>query len=523
MVSRSRYPNEPLSAGGDSIWILGDQLSHEHAVLSRFRPGQARVLMVESKARGSILKYHQLKLVLVYSSMRHFAAELRAAGWDVDYYPLEEGLTFEEAARRHVEKHRPTRLVLAEPNSYLEQDALDRLGRRFHLPVEFILTTQFLLSRADFRAWASGSKRLLMETHYRRMRQRFGLLLEDDGTPVGGQWNFDPENRQTFTAWRKAGRPTGRTRPHEEPDEISRQVIALVEQEFPDHPGRAADFWLPTDRAGARRWLECFIAERLPHFGIYEDMMAKGEPFLHHSVLTPMLNLGLLTPRECVEAAIAAYEQGAAPLNSVEGFVRQIIGWREFINGVYWLRGPEYKELNALRAERPLPEWFYTGDTALNCLHHVLRQTLELGYNHHIQRLMVLGNFLLLVGVRPQESLRWFLEMYVDAFDWVMAANVIGMSQYADGGFMATKPYVATSAYIRKMSDYCARCRFDPDQKTGPDACPFNYLYWDFIDRHAVRFGDNPRMKNVVLAWLKRPAADQEAIRASAKAFIATL
>ncbi|MEO8044741.1 MAG: cryptochrome/photolyase family protein [Spartobacteria bacterium] len=502
-----------------TIWILGDQLSPEHAALAAYSPKTARLLMVESKARGAVERYHQIKLVLVYSAMRHFAEDLRTRGFYVDYYPLEDGHTFESAARRHVAKHHPEKFVLAEPNSFFETDALTKVGRALGVPVEFLPSTQFLLPRAEFEAWAKGSRRLLMENHYRRMRKRFGWLVQDNGEPVGGAWNFDSENRETLNSWAKAGRPTAPAL-HEKPDTITREVIDLVAREFPDHPGKAADMWLPVDRAGARKWLRSFIRTRLPRFGSYEDMMAEGEPFLFHSVLSPMLNLGLLTPRECVEAAITAYEKGAAPLNSVEGFVRQIIGWREFIHGVYWHRGPDYKMLNALEATRPLPEWFYTGETPMNCLHHVLGQTLALGWNHHIQRLMVLGNFLLLTGVRPQEALRWYLEMYVDAFDWVMAANVIGMALHADGGYMATKPYAAGSAYIRKMSDYCAGCRFDPDQKTGPDACPFNYLYWNFIDQHSERFVKNPRMRMIVNAWLKRREADKEKVRVSAEEFL---
>ena len=507
----------------NTVWILGDQLSPEPAALAKADRAKTCVLMVESKARGLVHRYHKIKLALVYSAMRHYAAELRTCGWRVDYYPLEGALTFEEASRRHVETHQPEKFILAEPNSHFETDALLKLGRKLRVPVEFVPTAQFLLHRRDFAASARDSQHLLMENHYRRMRKRFGFLMREDNEPEGGAWNFDAENRQTFTAWQKAGRPRGRTAPGENPDEISREVIALVEREFPDHPGRAADLWLPVDRVGAQRWLRRFIAERLPHFGAYEDMMAEGEPVLFHSVLTPMLNLGLLTPRECVEAAIAAYHAGHAPLNSVEGFVRQIIGWREFINGVYWLRGPEYRELNALGADRPLPAWLYTGETSMNCLRHVVRQTLALGYNHHIQRLMVLGNFFLIAGIRPQEALRWYLEMYVDAYDWVMGPNVIGMALHADGGFMATKPYAATSTYIRKMSNYCTGCRFDPDQKTGPDACPFNYLYWDFIDRHADRFANNPRMRMIVNGWMKRSMRDQDAVRASAEAFLVEL
>ena len=505
-----------------TIWILGDQLSFEHVALVNEAPDTAQVLMVESKARGSAHRYHQIKLVLIYSAMRHFAAELRERGWLVDYYHLDQDLTFESAARMHHEKHHPEKFLLAEPNSFIETDAITKLGRKLRVPVEFLPTAQFLLPRAEFAASAKDSKQLLMENHYRRMRKRFGFLMQADGKPEGGAWNLDAENRETFNGWRKAGRPHTQP-PREKPDEITREVIALVEREFSDHPGRAADMWLPVDRAGARKWLRRFIKDRLPAFGAYEDMMAEGEPVLFHSVLTPMLNLGLLSPRECVEAAIAAYVKGDAPLNSVEGFVRQIIGWREFINGVYWLRGPDYRELNSLGAMRPLPDWFYTGETPMNCLHHVIGQTLALGYNHHIQRLMVLGNFLLIAGIRPQEALRWFLEMYVDAFDWVMAPNVIGMALHADGGFMATKPYAATSTYIRKMSDYCAGCRFDPDQKTGPDACPFNYLYWDFIDRHANRFAQNPRMRMIVNSWLKRSPRHQESVRHSAETFLAAL
>jgi deoxyribodipyrimidine photolyase-related protein len=252
-------------------------------------------------------------------------------------------------------------------------------------------------------------------------------------------------------------------------------------------------------------------------------MMSTTKPYLYHSVLSPLLNLGLLTPRECIEAAIAAYERGAAPLNSVEGFVRQIAGWREFINGVYWLRGPEYQTLNALGATRPLPDWFYTADTDLNCLHHVLGQTLELGWNHHIQRLMILGNFLLIAGIDPQQALRWFNEMYVDAFDWVMAANVIGMSLHADGGYMATKPYAAGAGYINRMSNYCAGCRYNPDERLGPDACPFNYLYWNFYAEHRDRFVHNQRVSMMIKTWDKKPPAEQTRIRDQSRKFLEKL
>jgi len=308
-----------------------------------------------------------------------------------------------------------------------------------------------------------------------------------DGQPEGGAWNFDQENRQTFSNWFKDNSPPQLNSAKTVSDDITRTVATLVEKEFSDHPGSTDNFWLPVNRAESIRWLKAFIRDRLPSFGAYQDLMVSGESMLNHSVLSPLLNLGLLTPQECVEAALKSYESKASPLNSVEGFVRQIIGWREFINGVYWLRMPEYKNVNYLQANRSLPVWFCTAETEMNCLHQVLRQVIDLGYNHHIQRLMVLGNFLLLTGIHPREVDRWYLEMYVDAFDWVMAANVYGMILFADGGFMSTKPHAASGAYINKMSDYCLGCRFKPSMKTGPQACPFNYLYWNFFDQHGEK------------------------------------
>jgi len=506
-----------------TIWILGDQLSPGHAAFAGHAPGTARVLMIESKARGSVLRYHQMKLVLIYSAMRHYAQELRKSGWEVDYYTLEQGLTFEEGVRGHVRAHQPATIALAEPNSFLETVAIEKLGRKLKIEIRFVSTTQFLLPRRDFHEWASGQRSIVMENHYRRMRKRFGWLMDANGQPEGGAWNYDIENRATLRAWQRAGSPRAQTPLRVSPDAITREVIEMVEREFAENPGRAADMWLPVDREGALKWLELFIRDRLPNFGVYEDMMAEHEPILFHSLLSPMLNLGLLEPRECVEAAIDAYRNGRAPLNSVEGFVRQILGWREFINGIYWYRGPGYRELNSLSAAQPLPKFFYTGDTDMNCLHHVLRQDLALGWNHHIQRLIVLGNFLLITGINPQQALRWYSEMYVDAYDWVMAPNVIGMSLYADGGSMATKPYAATSSYIDKMSNYCKGCRFDPKQKTGSDACPFNYLYWHFIDQHADRFSGNPRMRTIVSSWLKRSETNKEDVRVSARGFLSAL
>ena len=503
-----------------TLWILGDQLGPDNAALAGGRKKDDVLFMVESPRHLGKLPYHQQRLVLLLSSARHYAEEKRKEGWKVDYHPLEEGATWELALAAHVKKHKPECILLAQPNNYDEQQAVEKLAKKF--PLEILPTRQFLLPRADFIAWAKGKKSLLMETHYRRVRQEFGFLMQPDGQPVGGRWNFDEENRKTFRDWTKSGRPRAEVAPVK-PDKMTREVIALVEKHFSGNPGKAADFWLPVDRAGALQWLDDFIATRLAGFGPWEDLMVEDERLLFHSVISPTINLGLLTPRECVEKAIAAYDAGKAPLASVEGFVRQIAGWREFINGVYWLKMPEYAEVNGLGAERPLPEFFYTRETDLNCLRQTITQVRATGFNHHIQRLMVLGNFLLLAGIKPQEALRWFLEMYVDAHDWVMAANVLGMVLHADGGFMATKPYAAGSGYISRMSNYCAGCRYKPEIKTGPEACPFNYLYWDFYARHEARFARNPRIGMALKTLAKKSPAERKAVADSAERFLERL
>lgn len=504
----------------ETIWLMGDHLSIMHPGLAGGPRPDAVVLFIESKKRGHWLRYHQQKLVLVYSAMRHFAADLRKAGWVVDYHHLDETPDFLGALQQHVARHQPKRMLLMEPNDWASTQAVEGWRKRLPVPIELLPNNFFLCQRGEFRRWAEGRKQLRMELHYRRMRVEHDVLMEPDGTPTGGRWNLDTENRQTFAAFQRTQSDAATPTPREVPDGITREVIEMVAREFSEHPGRAADFWLPVDRAGALRWLQRFVAERLPRFGDFEDTMSAEHPVLFHSVLSPLLNLGLLAPRECLEAAVQAFRAGHAPLNSVEGFVRQILGWREFVNGVYWLRMPDYVEENALGASRPLPSWFYTAETEMRCLRTCLRQTLATGYNHHIQRLMVLGNFCLLAEVNPREALRWFLEMYVDAFDWVMAANVIGMVLHADGGFMASKPYAAGGAYISKMSDYCRGCAYDPAKRVGAGACPFNFLYWDFYARHAERFSRNPRIGMAVKTWNAKSATERSAILGAAKAFL---
>jgi deoxyribodipyrimidine photolyase-related protein len=500
-----------------TVWILGDQLHEDHPALAKADRKNDRVLFIESRLRSSQVSYHQLKLVLIFSAMRHRAEALREDGWQVDYVELKEN--FSVALHDHIRQHKPSIILMQEPSQYAFRQRLPGISRQLGVPIEALPTNQFLVPEADFKEWASDKRHLQMEHHYRRVRRELGILMDKEGEPVGGVWNFDPDNRQTAAAFAKS-RLRVPPPPKAEPDALTKKVIAMVRREFSDHPGDARDFWLPVTSVESKAWLKHFITHRLEHFGPWEDMMQTGEPTLFHSVLTPMLNIGLLHPRECVDAAVAAYNKGAAPLASVEGFVRQIIGWREFINGVYWHRMPGYEELNALDAQRPLPKWIYTGETEMNCLHEVITQVVRTGYNHHIQRLMVLGNFFLLGGFAPAAVYRWYLEMYVDAHDWVMAANVIGMVLHADGGYMATKPYAAGAAYIHRMSNYCEGCRYKPNVRTGPDACPFNYLYWNFYAQHERRFAQNPRVGMMLKTWEKKSSAEKAEIRRDAEAFL---
>jgi deoxyribodipyrimidine photolyase-related protein len=504
-----------------TVWILGDQLSIRNSALESARKGRDRLLFIESRSTFGKLPYHRHRLLLILSAMRHFAEERRAEGWEVEYHTLADAADMESVLRQHCADNKPSAILLSEPNNHDERRAVGALASA--LPIKLIPTTQFLCSRAEFEEFAGGKKRLLMENFYREMRRRTGLLIEADGSPTGGSWNYDAENRATLRDWKKAGSPVPGILPRPTPDRITRDVAADLERFFPKAIGKAEEFALPVTRGDALAWMDHFVSKRLTDFGTWQDLMIGGEADMFHSILSPMLNIGLLDPLECSKAAEQAYRRGNAPLHAVEGFIRQIIGWREFVNGVYWLKMPEYASVNGLGASHPLPRFFWDAKTDLNCLRQVLGETLHSGFNHHIQRLMILGNFLLLAGVTPQEALRWFNSLYVDAHDWVMAANLLGMALHADGGFMATKPYAGAAAYIGKMSNYCDGCRYDPDLKSGPGACPFNLLYWNFYDTHADRFANNPRTAMPVRSWRKRPEADQRKIVSEARAFLDSL
>ena len=510
----------PDDAAPISVWILGDQLLAAHPALDRALAlvggdrARVRIVLVESDARLARHSYHRKKLVLILSAMRHWAADRRAEGWHVDE---RRAADWTDGLRAHLAVHGSTRLLTMAASEWGTRDRQQSLADILGLPVEVLPNTQFLIGRHDPIPPRSAGKRVVMETFYRGMRQHFGVLMTADGEPAGGRWNFDEENRKPLPKGHIP--PPPRTFP---PDAITSAAIAEVAAR-PHGIGSVDGFALPVTRADALAALDDFIARRLPRFGDYEDAMRSDEALLHHSLLSVPLNIGLLEPLELVRAAEAAWERGDAPLNSVEGFVRQVLGWREFIAWQYWRLMPDLHTANAWQATRDLPAWFWTGETDMRCLGTVIRRVLADGYSHHIERLMVVCTWCLLAGIDPAQVNAWFLATYVDAYDWVVTPNVIGMGLNADGGIIATKPYVASANYIDKMSDYCRGCRYDRKARTGPDACPYNTLYWNFLITHEDRLRANPRLGPAVLGLRRIDEPQREAIRADAAACLATL
>jgi deoxyribodipyrimidine photolyase-related protein len=503
------------------IPVLGDQLSHSLASLRNVAKADAVVLLMEVAEETTYVRHHKRKIALILSAMRHFADELRADGWTVDYVRLDDpgnSGSFTGEVERAVARHHVRAIRIVECGEWRVKTMIDAWQKRLDLPVTILDDDRFLCSLLAFQTWAQARNDLVMEYFYREMRRKTGLLLTRDGRPEGGRWNLDRENRKPPKHGLNYPAPMRFV-----PDEITRDVMMLVADRFASHFGRLEEFALPVTAAQAKQALAHFIRTALPDFGTYQDAMVTGQDWLYHSWLSPALNLGLLLPLEVAEAAAHAYAKGDVPLNAAEGFIRQIIGWREYVRGYYWMEMPDVASANALKATRPLPEFYWTGETDMLCLAEAVRNTRDHGYAHHIQRLMVLGNFAMLAGVRPQDVADWFLVVYADAYEWVELPNVIGMSQHADGGRLATKPYAGGGAYIDRMSDHCGRCRFDVKQKTGPDACPFNALYWDFLARHERRFRGNRRMTNMYATWDRMTPEARDAMRASAADFLATL
>lgn len=471
-------------------FLMADQLTRQVSSLAGLAPGDV-VLMVEVAGEATAVRHHKQKIAFLFSAMRHFATALGADGVTVDYVRLDDPAntqTFAGEVTRAVARHGPEAVIVTEPGEWRVLEDLHTLRETLAVPLHIREDDRFLCSRETFERWARGRKSFRMEFFYRDMRRQTGFLMEGDA-PAGGAWNFDADNRKRL--------PPGLVPPARAvhpPDAITREVIDLVARRFCDHFGDLAPFRWAVTREGALAELDDFIARSLPLFGDYQDAMRAGEPFLYHAVLSPYLNCGLLTAREVCERAEAAWRAGQAPLNAVEGFIRQVLGWREFVRGLYWHAMPDYAATNHLDAHRPLPRFFWTGATDMACLSDAIGTTRRHAYAHHIQRLMVIGNFALLAGLSPAAVQEWFLIVYADAYEWVELPNVQGMVLHADGGQMASKPYAASGAYINRMSDHCGTCRYRVSEATGPDACPFNSLYWHFLMVHEAKLSGNPRM-----------------------------
>lgn len=498
------------------VLVLGDQLSDDLHALRRADKSRDIVLMAEVADEASYVPHHPKKIAFLFTAMRKFAAHLRAQGWQVAYTALDDlanaGSIPAELLRRASETG-ATQVLLTEPGEWRLIAALQDMP----LDVTLLPDDRFLCSHGEFDIWAEGRKALRMEYFYREMRRKTGLLMEGD-QPTGGKWNFDHDNRKP--AKPDMFRPSP---PQAEADPVLEAVLELVAARFPDNFGTLRPFTFQTDRAGALRALDHFITHALPDFGAYQDAMLQDDPYLYHAVIGLYLNAGLLSPLEICKRAEAAYNAGHAPLNSVEGFIRQIIGWREFIRGVYFREGPDYTARNALGHDRALPGFYWGAETRMNCLSQAIGQTRDLAYAHHIQRLMVTGNFALLAGVDPFAVHEWYLAVYADAYEWVEAPNVIGMSQFADGGIVGSKPYVSSGAYIDRMSDYCKSCQYRVKDKTGDNACPFNLLYWHFLIRHRARFEGNPRMAQMYRTFDRMDPDRQATVLAEADAFLARM
>ena len=502
------------------IVVLGDQIDLNSATFDEFDPTLDAVWMCEAMQESTHVWSHQARAAMFLSAMRHFAKDLTHRGWTVHYTRLDEAANTQTLAselRRAIKRLRPKQLLLTQPGDWRVLQELRQAAADAGVPLEVRADRHFYCSLDWFQNWSSNRRQLRLEFFYREMRKQHGVLMRG-AEPEGGQWNFDADNRESFGRRGPGLVPPPTAFP---PDAITRDVIDLVRERLASHPGKLEHFDFPVTAAEAEVALEDFIRHRLPQFGRYQDAMWTGEPYLYHSRLSAAMNLKLLNPRSVVYAAVAAYERGEADLAAVEGFVRQILGWREYVRGIYWTEMPAYAERNALDADTPLPGFYWTGDTHMRCMSETIRQTLDYGYAHHIQRLMVTGLYALLAGVRPREIHEWYLAVYVDAVEWVELPNTLGMSQFADGGRMASKPYAATGKYIQRMSNYCGNCQFDPAQSTGERACPFTTLYWDFLLRNEARIRQSSARMDLQLRNLERlDAARRAAIRAKAREWL---
>jgi len=501
---------------GRLVLVLGDQLTETLSALAQADKARDTVVMAEVADEAAYVRHHPKKIALIFAAMRKFAHALEQDGWTVAYTQLDDtdnaGSIVGELLRRAAQTG-ASQVLATEPGEWRLIDKLKYAPLKVHL----LPDDRFLATHAEFEAWAEGRNALRMEYFYREMRRKTGLLMEGD-QPAGGKWNFDHDNRKAAPEDVTVDGPL-----RFDPDATTREVLELVQARFGDNFGALEPFWFATTRAEALQALDHFIANALPRFGDYQDAMLNENEFLYHAILSPYLNIGLLNVTEICEAAADAYASGHAPINAAEGFIRQIIGWREYVRGIYFLEGPDYTARNILGHDRDLPWFYWGGETRMNCVAKAVGQTRTQAYAHHIQRLMVTGNFALLAGIDPAQVHEWYLAVYADAFEWVEAPNTIGMSQFADGGVIASKPYVSSGAYINRMSDHCKSCHYSVSAKTGDTACPFNLLYWHFLDRHRDRFSNNPRMGNMYRTWDRMDADKRKTVLAEGDALLARL
>lgn len=497
--------------------LLGDQLSWHLPLFAQLDPAHDCLLLAEVQEEASHVPHHPYKLIMLFSAMRHFAQALRERGWRVRYVHLDDpqntGSLAGELARA-LREEGAGQAHLCETGDWRVEQSLREAG----LPLHWHADTRFFCSREQFAAWAAGKRQLRMEFFYRQMRREQGLLMNGDGTPVGGAWNFDKDNRKPLGRHSKPPLPL-----YFSADAITQAVQALVEQRFAAHYGRLHGFAHAVTHAQAEQLWQYFLDNGLAAFGDYQDAMASDEPFLFHARISAALNIGLLDVRQLCRDVEAAYWQGRVPLNAAEGFIRQLLGWREYVRGIYWLLMPEYAQRNALGNQRALPAFYWSGQTQMNCMRQTIGQTLEHAYAHHIQRLMITGNFALLAGIQPQQLCDWYLAVYMDAFDWVELPNTLGMVLHADGGYLGSKPYCASGQYIKRMSDYCSGCRYQVSRSTDEQACPFNALYWHFLMRHQAQLSVNPRLAMPYRNLARMAEGQREALWARGEQLLARL
>lgn len=501
--------------------ILIDQLSTTLSSLENCNKAKDIILMCETMEEATYAPHHKKKIAFLLSAMRHFADTLKKNGFNVHYAKLDDPDntgSISGEIQRATKSHGIQNIMITQPGEYRILQNIKTLQKKIRTPIKILEDTRFLCSQEDFEAWSEGGKKSLrMEFFYRHMRHKHHILMEGDH-PIGGKWNYDAENRKKPSNQIKIPPPYS-----VKIDQTTRVVIELVDKYFPDHFGDLEPFYFAVTRRQALNALNDFINHRLPQFGDYQDAMLEGEPWMFHSHIAFYLNCGLLLPMECIASAEQAFHDGQAPLNAVEGFIRQILGWREFIRGVYWQKMPDYANQNYFKHKRKLPDFYWTGDTRMNCLKQCVLDTKQNAYAHHIQRLMVLGNFALLTGINPKEVNAWFLVVYADAFEWVEMPNVSGMALFADGGMMSSKPYASGGAYINKMSDYCKKCHYNVNQKNGQDACPFNYLYWHFLATHRDQLANNHRMGMMYKSLERMNTQKRKAIEEDSQRFLAEL